>query len=84
MQILHTSPGLEDIWQLHWAYAAGMEWNTPGLFIANIEDPAAIAAFLTRPAQAVPDRAALAADEEATPARLSGSKSRHTQTGRLR
>ena len=50
MQVLYTSPGLEDIWQLHWAYAAGMEWNTPGLFIANIEDPAAIAAFLTRPA----------------------------------
>ena len=23
MQTLYTSPGLEDIWQLHWAYAAG-------------------------------------------------------------
>jgi len=32
MQILHTSPGLEDIWQLHWAFAAGLEQNTPGLF----------------------------------------------------
>jgi beta-lactamase superfamily II metal-dependent hydrolase len=50
MQVLYTSPGLENIWQLHWAYAAGMEWNTPGLFIANIEDPAAIAAVLTRAA----------------------------------
>ena len=52
MQILHTSPGLEDIWQLHWAYAAGLEQNSPGLFIANIEDPAAVAAVLTnvRPA----------------------------------
>ena len=29
MQTLHTSPGLEDIWQLHWAYAAGLEYNTP-------------------------------------------------------
>ena len=38
MQVLHTSPGLEDIWQLHWAYAAGLEQNSPGLFIANIED----------------------------------------------
>jgi beta-lactamase superfamily II metal-dependent hydrolase len=50
MQVLYTSPGLENIWQLHWAYAAGMEWNTPGLFIANIEDPAALSAFLTRSA----------------------------------
>lgn len=47
MQILRTSPGLQDIWQLHWAYAAGMEWNSPGLFIANIEEPAALAAVLT-------------------------------------
>jgi hypothetical protein len=47
MQVLYTSPGLENIWQLHWAYAAGMEWNTPGLFIANIEDPAVVAGILT-------------------------------------
>jgi len=47
MQILRTSPGLEDLWQLHWAYAAGMEWNSPGLFIANIEDPAVLAGVLT-------------------------------------
>jgi competence protein ComEC len=46
MNVLHTSPGLEDIWQLHWAYAAGLEQNSPGLFIANIEDPAALAATL--------------------------------------
>jgi beta-lactamase superfamily II metal-dependent hydrolase len=49
MQILHTSPGLEDIWQLHWAYAAGVEQNSPGLFIANVEDPAVLANVLTSP-----------------------------------
>jgi beta-lactamase superfamily II metal-dependent hydrolase len=49
MGILHTSPGLEDIWQLHWAYAAGMEHNAPGLFIANIEDPATISNTLMNP-----------------------------------
>jgi competence protein ComEC len=49
MQILHTSPGLEDIWQLHWAYAAGLEQNSPGLFIANTEDPATVANVLTNP-----------------------------------
>ena len=49
MQILHTSPGLEDIWQLHWAYAAGMEHNTPSLFIANVEDNATLANVLLNP-----------------------------------
>jgi hypothetical protein len=49
MQILHTSPGLEDIWQLHWAYAAGLEHNTPALFIANMEDNATMADVLLNP-----------------------------------
>jgi len=47
MQTLYSSAGLENIWQLHWAYAAGLELNTPGLFIANPEEPAALATFLT-------------------------------------
>lgn len=47
MNALWTSPGLQDLWQLHWAYAAGLEYNTPGLFIANIEDPATVAGVLT-------------------------------------
>jgi len=49
MQVLHSSPGLEDIWQLHWAYAAGLEYNSPGLFIANVEDAATMANVLTNP-----------------------------------
>jgi len=49
MQTLHTSPGLEDIWQLHWAYAAGLEHNTPSLFIANTEDNATVAGVLLNP-----------------------------------
>jgi hypothetical protein len=49
MQILHTSPGLEDTWQLHWAYAAGLEQNSPGLFIANIEDNTTMANVLLNP-----------------------------------
>jgi beta-lactamase superfamily II metal-dependent hydrolase len=49
MQILHTSPGLEDIWQLHWAYAAGLEHNTPSLFIANTEDNETMANVLLKP-----------------------------------
>ena len=47
MQALWTSPGLQDVWQLHWAYAAGLDYNTPGLFIANPEDPATVAGVIT-------------------------------------
>jgi beta-lactamase superfamily II metal-dependent hydrolase len=49
MQTLFTSPGLEDVWQLHWAVAAGLELNAPSLFIANVEDPATIASILQNP-----------------------------------
>jgi len=49
MQVLHTSPGLEDIWQLHWAYAAGLEQNSPGLFIANVEDAQTTANAILNP-----------------------------------
>jgi beta-lactamase superfamily II metal-dependent hydrolase len=47
---LRKSPGFEDVWQLHWAYAAGIEHNAPGVFIANVDDPATIAGVLTAPA----------------------------------
>jgi beta-lactamase superfamily II metal-dependent hydrolase len=48
-RVLHTAPGLEDIWQLHWSATAGIEHNAPGIFIANVEDNAALAAILTAP-----------------------------------
>jgi len=51
-QVLHTSPGLEDIWQLHWSYTGGLENNTPGIYIANIEDPVALGNSLANPAPA--------------------------------
>jgi hypothetical protein len=47
MQILHVSPGLEDIWQLHWSHNGTIEHNSAGVFIANMDDPAATAAVLT-------------------------------------
>ncbi len=49
MMTLFTSPGLEDVWQLHWAYAAGLELNAPSLFIANVEDAATMADVLQNP-----------------------------------
>ncbi len=51
MATLRTSPGLEDIWQLHWSYNAGLEQNSAGVFIANVDDNATIANVLTAPAR---------------------------------
>ncbi len=48
-RVLETSPGLEDLWQLHWSYNAGVEHNAPGVFIANIDDNETIASVLTAP-----------------------------------
>ena len=45
-QTLETSPGLEDIWQLHWSYAAGIEHNSPAVMIANIDERDQLAAIV--------------------------------------
>jgi len=37
-QTIHTSPGLEDLWQLHFAEAGGKANNAPEDFIANLKD----------------------------------------------
>jgi competence protein ComEC len=37
-QIVHDSPGLQDLWQLHYADAAGDAHNSPKDFIANFDD----------------------------------------------
>jgi len=44
MRVLHSAPGLEDIWQLHFSQLSGQEYTVPGLFIANTVDdqPAAM------------------------------------------
>jgi competence protein ComEC len=40
MQTVHASPGLEDLWQLHFSLLSGQEYTQPGMFIANtIDDP---------------------------------------------
>jgi hypothetical protein len=38
MRVLHASPGLEDIWQLHFSLLSGQEFTVPGMFIANHYD----------------------------------------------
>jgi competence protein ComEC len=37
-QAIHTSPGLEDLWQLHYSIAGGKENNAPDTFIANTDE----------------------------------------------
>ena len=42
MKTVHSSPGLEDLWQLHFSQLSGQEYTVPGLFIANtLDDPPA-------------------------------------------
>jgi competence protein ComEC len=38
MMVLHTSPGLEDLWQMHFSQLSGQEYTVPGMFIANLLD----------------------------------------------
>jgi competence protein ComEC len=47
-KVLFNSPGLEDLWQLHWSYNAPLE-NSPAMFIANVDDNQTIAGVLTAP-----------------------------------
>ena len=38
MQTVHSSPGLEDLWQMHFSLLSGQEYTQPGMFIANTTD----------------------------------------------
>ena len=49
MQTILSSPGFENLWQMHWSYNALLEQNSPALYIANVEDAATIAGVLTAP-----------------------------------
>ncbi len=40
MRIIHSAPGLEDLWQIHFSQLSGQEYTVPGMFIANmVDDP---------------------------------------------
>src|SRR3954469_9524728 len=56
MRTVHSSPGLEDLWQMHFSQLSGQEYTVPGMFIANVADetPTAmpVAPFTTPPAGA--------------------------------
>jgi competence protein ComEC len=38
MKTIHSSPGLEDLWQMHFSLLSGQEYTVPGMFIANLVD----------------------------------------------
>jgi beta-lactamase superfamily II metal-dependent hydrolase len=38
MRILLNSPGLEDLWQVHFSLLSGQEYTVPGMFISNLID----------------------------------------------
>ena len=38
MKILLNSPGLQDLWQIHFSQLGGQEYTVPGMFIANLFD----------------------------------------------
>ena len=40
MRVLHATPGLEDLWQIHFSLLSGQEYTVPGMFIANGIDEA--------------------------------------------
>ena len=35
MRVLFSSPGLEDVWEMHFSLLSGQEYTVPGAFIAN-------------------------------------------------
>ena len=38
MKIFYSSPGVEDVWQIHFSQLAGQDYAVPGLFTANLYD----------------------------------------------
>ena len=44
MKVLLNSPGLQDLWQIHFSMLGGQEYTSPGMFIANVytEHPPAV------------------------------------------
>jgi competence protein ComEC len=38
MKMLFSSPGLQDLWQIHFSRLGGQEYTVPGMFIANPVD----------------------------------------------
>jgi len=55
MKTLHSSPNLEDVWQMHFSQLSGQEYTVPGMFIANLFDEP-LTAMAVAPIAAPPPR----------------------------
>ena len=43
MMSIHSAPGFEDLWQMHFSLLSGQEYTEPGMFIANLlDEPSAV------------------------------------------
>lgn len=50
MNVIHTAPGLENLWQLHFSLLSGQEYTAPGVFIANfVDQPQTVLPFAPAP-----------------------------------
>src|SRR5579864_1635190 len=38
MKVIFSSPGIQDLWQMHFSLLSGQEYTVPGMFIANLLD----------------------------------------------
>ncbi len=38
MESIYTSPGFQDLWEMHFSLLSGQEYTVPGIFIANTYD----------------------------------------------
>jgi competence protein ComEC len=53
MKVMFSSPGLEDLWQIHFSLLSGQEYTVPGMFIANgVDDQPAALPIAATPAPA--------------------------------
>jgi competence protein ComEC len=53
MKVILSSPGLEDLWQLHFSLLSGQEYTAPGVFIANtVDEPPSTMPIMPMPAPA--------------------------------
>jgi competence protein ComEC len=53
MKVMFSSPGLEDLWQIHFSLLSGQEYTVPGMFIANgVDVPPAAMTIAATPAPA--------------------------------
>jgi hypothetical protein len=48
-ETVESSPGLENLWQLHWSVNGSLDHNVPAKFIANLESVPFTAAMLLNP-----------------------------------